>query len=165
MEMLANFSVKKKKFKPAYILILRPLHAYYASSQRINWACFACPKNTHTNNYTINPFYNPETHPKNKQKWKTLLHSDELVLLVLQKLAANLDVVSNDGDILEVESSVDLVHDVEGCRFVVMQGKDQCQRAQRLLSSWQVGDVLPRLLGGTHAGHKRNKENVNASST
>ena len=47
------FRILLYNFKPACILILRPLQAYYNSSQKINWICFVCPKNIHTNDYTI----------------------------------------------------------------------------------------------------------------
>ena len=42
-------------------------------------------------------------------------------------LGSLLDVVGHDGDVFEVQSSVDLVHDVEGGGLVVMEGKDQGQ--------------------------------------
>lgn len=57
------------------------------------------------------------------------------------------DVVADDGHVLEIQSGVDLVHDVQRRRFVIMQGEDQGQRRERLLTARQVGYVLPRLLG------------------
>ena len=66
-------------------------------------------------------------------------------------MRAHLDVVGDDGDVLEVERRVDLVHDVERRRLVVMQREDERQRAQRLLAARQVRDVLPRLLERPHA--------------
>lgn len=44
-------------------------------------------------------------------------------------------VAGHDGDVLEVEGSVDLVHEVERRGLEVMQCKHQRQRAERLLSS------------------------------
>jgi hypothetical protein len=35
------------------------------------------------------------------------------------------DIVSDDGDIFEIESRVDLVHEIERSGFVVMEGKDE----------------------------------------
>ena len=64
---------------------------------------------------------------------------------------ALLDVVAYDGHVLEVQGGVDLVHDVQRRRFVVVQGEDQRQRRERLLATGQVGYVLPRLLGRADA--------------
>lgn len=58
-----------------------------------------------------------------------------------------LDVVGDDGDVLEVKGGVDLVHDVQRRGLVVVQREDQGQGRERLLAAGQVGDVLPRLLG------------------
>ena len=52
-----------------------------------------------------------------------------------QKQTDDLDVVGNNGHILEVECCVNLIHDIQRRRFVVMQCKDECQRAQCLLTS------------------------------
>lgn len=38
-----------------------------------------------------------------------------------------LDVRSNDGNVPEIQSGIDFVHDVEGCRLVMMQSEDQCK--------------------------------------
>ena len=68
----------------------------------------------------------------------------------LRVLSSLLDVVGHDGDVLEVQGGVDLVHDVEWGGFVVVEGKDESQGGQGLLATRQVADVLPRLLGGSH---------------
>ena len=73
------------------------------------------------------------------------------VLHLLLTVYMYLDVVSHNRDILEVESSVNLVHNVEGRWFVVMEGKDQGQGAECLLSARQIGDVLPAFLWRSHA--------------
>ena len=64
--------------------------------------------------------------------------------------SAFLDVVGHDGDVLEVEGGVDLVHDVEWGGLVVVEGEDESQGGQGLLATRQVADVLPRLLGRSH---------------
>ena len=46
-----------------------------------------------------------------------------------------LDVVTDDGDVLEVQGSVDLVHDVERVGLELVEGKDQRQGTQRLLTA------------------------------
>lgn len=51
---------------------------------------------------------------------------DDDELCVLRTI---LDVVSDDGYIPEVKSSVNLVHEVERCRLVDMQCKHKCERA------------------------------------
>ena len=65
----------------------------------------------------------------------------------LRVLGPLLDIVGHDGDVLEVEGGVDLVHDVEWGGFVVVEGEDESQGGQGLLATRQVADVLPRLLG------------------
>lgn len=45
-----------------------------------------------------------------------------------------LNVISNYGDIFEIQGSINLIHDIEGCGFVVMESKDQGQGAEGLLS-------------------------------
>ena len=66
-----------------------------------------------------------------------------------------LDVMANDGDILEVEGGIDLVHHIQGGGLVVVQGKHQGEGTQCLLPARQVGDVLPGLLRGTHTDSRR----------
>ena len=73
-----------------------------------------------------------------------------------------LDVVGDDGHVLEVERGVNLVHDVEGGRFVVMKGEDQGKTGERLLSSGKIGDVLPRLLGWSDTEHDSLGEGIQA---
>lgn len=63
----------------------------------------------------------------------------------------HVDVTGDDGDILEVQRGVDLVHEVERRGLVVVQREHQCQGAERLLSSGQVEDLLPALLRRAHA--------------
>ena len=69
----------------------------------------------------------------------------------LSVLGPLLDIVGHDGDVLEVEGGVDLVHDVERRRLVVVEGEDEGERAERLLAAAEVGDALPRFLGRPHA--------------
>ena len=68
----------------------------------------------------------------------------------LRVLGPLLDIVGHDGDVLEVEGGVDLVHDVEWGGLVVVEGEDESQGGQGLLATRQVADVLPRLLGRSH---------------
>jgi len=68
----------------------------------------------------------------------------------LRVLGPLLDIVGHDGDVLEVEGGVDLVHDVEWGGFVVVEGEDESQGGQGLLATGQVADVLPRLFGRSH---------------
>jgi len=77
----------------------------------------------------------------------------ELVLDATKK-GTHLDVVGDDGDVAEVQRGVDLVHDVQRRGFVVVKGENQRQRAQRLLAARQIGNLLPGLLGRSHAATK-----------
>lgn len=61
-----------------------------------------------------------------------------------------LNIMSNNGDILEIQSSINLVHDVERSRLKLMQGKHKGQGAESLFSSRQVTDVFPTLLWRTN---------------
>lgn len=72
-------------------------------------------------------------------------------------------VAGHDGDVLEVEGRVDLVHEVERRGLEVVQGEHQRQRAERLLSSRQVVDLLPALLRRTHT--RRTQDNSRAVKT
>ena len=54
--------------------------------------------------------------------------------------------MTNDGDIFEVERGIDLVHDVKGRGFVMMQREDERERGERLFSAAQIRDFLPRFL-------------------
>ena len=69
-------------------------------------------------------------------------------------LIIHLNVVCDDGHVFEVQSSVNLVHEVERRGLVVVQGEHQSQRAQCLLSSGQVGNILPALFQRTHTKSK-----------
>ena len=70
-------------FKPACILILRPLQAYYTSSQRINWVCFVSKKHTYkwlhnqTIRFTIQKHTKKQTKMKNTvtQRWTGALRN------------------------------------------------------------------------------------------
>ena len=42
-------------------------------------------------------------------------------------LCSILDVVSNDGDVAEVECGINFVHEIEGRRFEDVEGKHECQ--------------------------------------
>jgi hypothetical protein len=64
--------------------------------------------------------------------------------------ATHLDVVGDNGHVLEVERGVDLVHHVQRRGLVVVQRKDQRERREGLLAAGQVGNVLPALLGRAH---------------
>ena len=85
-----------------------------------------------------------------------LKHSSEDRQTDRQTWLRNLDVVGNNGDVLEVQSGINLIHDVQRCWLVMVKGKDQSQRAQCLLASWQVWYVLPRLLGRPHTAQTDN---------
>lgn len=50
----------------------------------------------------------------------------------LRILRAVLDVVCNNRDIAEVERCINLVHEVKGSRFEVMESEDKSQRTQSL---------------------------------
>jgi hypothetical protein len=58
----------------------------------------------------------------------------------------HLDVVGDDRDILKVQRGVNLVHHVERRRLEVVEGEDQRQRAEGLLSTREIGNVFPALL-------------------
>lgn len=45
------------------------------------------------------------------------------------KNSSYLNVISNNGDIFEIQGSIDFIHDIEGCGFVVMESEDQGQGA------------------------------------
>ena len=68
-------------------------------------------------------------------------NDDEMLVLGLV-----LDIVRNNGDILEVQRRVDFVKDIQRRRLIVMQCENQTQRRKSLLSSGEVGDLLPGLL-------------------
>ena len=89
-----------------------------------------------------------------------LKHSSEDRQTDRQTWLRNLDVVGNNGDVLEVQSGINLIHDVQRCWLVMVKGKDQSQRAQCLLASWQVWYVLPRLLGRPHTAHTDRQRGV-----
>lgn len=73
-----------------------------------------------------------------------------LVSLAHTQVHTHVNVTGHDGDVLEVQSSVYLVHEVERCGFIVVQGEHQSQGAQGLFSSGQVEDLFPALLWRTH---------------
>jgi len=79
---------------------------------------------------------------------------DEFTTVLRSQQMTDLYVVGNNGDVLEVECSVNLVHDVEWSRLVVMQCKHQRQWTQSLLTTRQVGDVLPRLLRWSNTSYR-----------
>ena len=54
---------------------------------------------------------------------------------LLTHIHTHINVTGHDGDVLEIERSIDLVHEVEGGGFVVVQSEHQRQRAEGLLSS------------------------------
>eukprot|EP00964_Phaeocystis_antarctica_P083806 scaffold52749_cov71-Phaeocystis_antarctica.AAC.2 len=58
---------------------------------------------------------------------------------------------AHDAHVAEVERGVDLVHDVQRRRLVVVQREDERERGEGLLAAREVGDMLPRLLGRPHA--------------
>ena len=47
--------------------------------------------------------------------------------------------------ISEIQCSVNLVHDVQWRRLVVVQRKHECERTQRLFATGEVGDISPAL--------------------
>jgi len=57
------------------------------------------------------------------------------------------DVISNNRNVAEVKSGVNLIHEVQRRGFVDMQSENQSEGTQRLLASRQIGDVFPALLG------------------
>ena len=57
----------------------------------------------------------------------------------------------DDGHIFKVQRGVNLVHDVEGRGFVMMQGEDERERRQRLFPAAEIGDLLPSLFRGSDA--------------
>merc|ERR1712078_653887 len=83
-----------------------------------------------------------QVRPPNKT-WKNIrnLSGGEKTLSSLALVFALLDVVGHYGDVLEVQRGIDLVHHVQRVRLVVVERKDQCERAQRLLPSGEVPDV------------------------
>lgn len=58
----------------------------------------------------------------------------------------HLDVVGDNRDIFKVQRGVNLVHHVERRRLKVVEGENQRQRAEGLLSAREIGDVFPALL-------------------
>lgn len=64
----------------------------------------------------------------------------------LSIFAVTLDEIGNTGAILDVESSIDLVHDVEGTGFQLVQGEDECEWGEGLLAAGQVADFVPGLV-------------------
>lgn len=53
----------------------------------------------------------------------------------LRSLSLGLNVVGDDGDVFEVQGSVNLVHEVEWSRLKDMQGEHQSQRSKGLFST------------------------------
>lgn len=47
----------------------------------------------------------------------------------------HIDVTGNDRDVLEIQSSIYLVHEIERCGLIVVQRKYQSQGAEGLFSS------------------------------
>lgn len=76
----------------------------------------------------------------------------------------HVDVAGHDGHVLEVQRGVDLVHEVERRGLVVVQREHQRQRAERLLSSGKVEDLLPALLGRPHAVGRENPDHRSAET-
>ena len=72
--------------------------------------------------------------------------------LILSYLSSYLDIISHNGDVFEVQSSINLVHHIKWCWFVMVQCKHQCQRAQSLFTTRQVRDVLPGFLRRPNTG-------------
>mmetsp|Transcript_34070 Transcript_34070/g.98150 ORF Transcript_34070/g.98150 Transcript_34070/m.98150 type:complete len:210 (-) Transcript_34070:472-1101(-) len=64
----------------------------------------------------------------------------------LSRTRLHLDVFGDARDVGLVEGGVDLVHEVDGGRLVVVQRKDKRQGAERLLATGEVLYRLPRLL-------------------
>ena len=62
-----------------------------------------------------------------------------------------LNIMTDDGDVLEVQGGVNLVHDVERRRLVVMQGEDEGEGGKRLLAAAQIRYLFPSLLGRSDA--------------
>lgn len=60
------------------------------------------------------------------------------------------DVVAHYRNVFEVESGIDLVHDVEWRGLVVVESKNQRERRKSFLASRKIGDVLPRLFWRPH---------------
>lgn len=54
---------------------------------------------------------------------------------------------------MRTQRSIDLVHDIQRRGLVVVQSEDERQAGERLLAAAQVCDVLPALLGRSHAEH------------
>lgn len=103
----------------------------FLSEMMMNWAFFVCScRDKHT-----------------QRRSTTRLQS--ISPPVLKPRHTHVDVTSDNGDIFEVQSSIDLVHEVERRGFVVVQSKHQSQGAEGLLSSRQVEDLFPALLWGT----------------
>lgn len=82
--------------------------------------------------------------------WGTLKDQEHYVLKMGRLHKTHIDVAGHNGHVLEIQSGVYLIHEVQGRGLKVVQRKDQSQRAQSLLSSRQVIDFLPALLGRTH---------------
>ena len=61
-----------------------------------------------------------------------------------------LDVVSHNGHVLVVQCCINLIHTVERGGFVVMKGKDKAEGGNCLLTSRELGHLLPRLFQGPH---------------
>ena len=67
--------------------------------------------------------------------------ADDDELCVLRPL---LDVVSHNRHVFEIKGCINLVHEVQRCRFEMMESENECQRAQRLREPTMVGQASPK---------------------
>eukprot|EP00428_Durinskia_dybowskii_P065473 CAMPEP_0170384264 /NCGR_PEP_ID=MMETSP0117_2-20130122/15907_1 /TAXON_ID=400756 /ORGANISM="Durinskia baltica, Strain CSIRO CS-38" /LENGTH=213 /DNA_ID=CAMNT_0010640005 /DNA_START=219 /DNA_END=860 /DNA_ORIENTATION=- len=89
-----------------------------------------------------------DPHKEVRQLEHVIPQGDDDELGILRSL---FDVVCDDGDVPEVQSGIDLIHEVQWCGLVVVQCKDQRKGGKRLLSAGEVCDLLPALLRRPHA--------------
>ena len=59
----------------------------------------------------------------------------QLVSSHITQAHTHINVTGNNGDILEIKSSIYLVHEVQWCGFIVVQSEHQCQGAEGLFPS------------------------------
>lgn len=65
----------------------------------------------------------------------------------LRVLSSLLDIRRDDGHVSEIQSRVNLIHDVQRRRLIMVQSEDEGERREGFLAAREVGDVFPGFLG------------------
>ncbi len=89
----------------------------------------------------ISILLSPHPPPAQKNKKRLLLIAEGNTTFFRPRISTlfqaqiHLNIMPNNGDILEIQCSINLIHDIQRRRFKLMEGKHQGQRAQCLFST------------------------------